>query len=51
MPKKGQFNSVEYDGDKMKKKVSQGSTIFYNPYNPKGEFGSRKKNSKSRSKP
>ncbi len=45
MPKKGQFNSVEYDGDKMKKKVSQGSKIFYNPYNQKRGSLDREKRS------
>ena len=33
MPKKGEFNSTEYDKEKAEKKISQGSTVFYNPYN------------------
>ena len=31
-PKKGSSNSTEYDGKKAKKEISQGSTIYYDPY-------------------
>ena len=32
MPKKGDDNSTEYDPEKVKKKISQGSIIYYDPY-------------------
>ena len=33
MPKKGEYNSTGFNADKVKKNISQGSEIYYNPYN------------------
>ena len=35
MPKKGEYNSTGFDADKVKKNISQGSEVYYNPYNRK----------------
>ena len=33
MLKKGEYNSTGFNADKVKKNISQGSEIYYNPYN------------------
>ena len=35
IPKNGEFNSTGIDANKVKKRISQGSEIYYNPYNRK----------------
>ncbi|WP_373827982.1 hypothetical protein [Bacteroides heparinolyticus] len=33
MPPKGAYNSTRIDAEKVRKQISQGSEIYYNPYN------------------